>query len=315
MRYINALNFSPRRTLSALLLGLASTTTALPSTGMAAIGFSAFSSPDVTQSVNVFRSCPASRACELAFLSYSFGGYENAETFTKALLPYYTHGETLVMTIYLDDGANRDDNYGFCRFRGDLSAQRFWALVKGNDSTLKQQWRSQRVTPAANFINSMTAWANSQRIENRLKFVVIPVLEDGYHGTDIAGSAYVTLLAWTKDLLPATVGYRRNSTDVNAPRISGLPMEFHKDQAHVTDLSHMISYDTLTDDGDTAITDTQWIAAQKNALNHSISGLFWWQSFNGNRALAPWLRAPLRPFTTDPNTVSRAKVIIASRPD
>jgi hypothetical protein len=56
------------------------------------------------------------------------------------------------VTVYLDDGANRDDNKAHCWFRPDLSATQFWSLVRSGDRTLKSQWQSKLVTPMANFV-------------------------------------------------------------------------------------------------------------------------------------------------------------------
>jgi hypothetical protein len=125
----------------------------------------------------------------------------------------------------------------------------------------------------------MNTWVNSRGIGSWLRFVIVPVLEDGNRGADVAGSGYQTLLDWAKPLLPATVQCRRSTTGVGARRTTNLPMKFHK-----ADINGIVSGDVLTEDG-VSISDADWIAVQKNAPGYSISGLFRWESFNGNRAL------------------------------
>lgn len=300
----------------ACLAALLTAPAALSSTGMAAIGFAAFSTADVDQSVNVFKACLPTRACEMAFLTRSFGNFENAERFVKAVLPAYTSGQLLVITMYLDDGANRDGDSSRCWFRPDLSTSKFWSLVGSNNKTLQSDWQTKLAQPAADFVTGMNAWVQSKGYASRIRFVVVPVLEDGIASpkvVDAAGRDYQKILDWTRPKFPAYVQFRRNTVAFSAPRITGLPMEFHK-----ADINGMVAGDMLTADGvkknGAFIGDDDWIAVQRQAIPRSISALFWWQSFNGDRSKgAPWQRGILKPFTSSPGSVERAKRLITAR--
>src|SRR4051794_35915689 len=105
-------------------------------TGMAALGFGAFSTADVDQAAAIYSACPGS--CEIAVLAYSFGGFQNLDRFIRAVLPNYRNNQTLVVTVYLDDGANRDNDASWCWFRRGTNAVSFWNLVRSNDAALKR---------------------------------------------------------------------------------------------------------------------------------------------------------------------------------
>jgi hypothetical protein len=113
--------------------------------------------------------------------------------------------------VYLDDGANRDGTHSHCWFRGDLSASEFWFLVRSGDRTLKGQWQNQLVAPMARFVSSMTGWAASQGSSSRLRFVVVPILEHGNSGSNVAGAAYQKIFDWTKPVQPALATVCRES--------------------------------------------------------------------------------------------------------
>lgn len=282
-------------------------------TGMAAIGFSAFSPADVDQSASSFAACPASTSCEIAVLAYSFGGFENLDRFVRAVLPAYRNNQTLVVTVYLDDGANRDNNADWCWFRKGTSATSFWTAVRNNDLVFKRDWQNQVASPYGTFATRIRAWANMKGLGSRLSLVVVPVLEDGNNGANIApGWAYQRLIEWTTAVIPANIGIRRNSTASTADRIPGAAMEFHRDR-----VGSLIRGDVITADGvrngQGFTDDTEWIGFQRQVLSRSASALFWWPSFNGPRTGPPWTRGTLRPLTSNANNAGRVRRILSSR--
>jgi hypothetical protein len=305
------------RSLPLALLALAGSVFAQTKTGLQPVGFMAFSSNDVNKTVEIFRSCPSSQTCELAFLAYSFGtDFNNARTFIQNALPGMTANQKLAIGIYLDDGANRDQYPERCYFRRNVGTTSFWNSVRQNDSRLKDDWQRTVANPAAAFIREMQSWASGRGYGSRLSFVVIPVLEDGgpNGANPAAGDTYRRILSWTQSQMPSGVTYRRSSTARTPDRV--LALEFHDDALP----SSFQAGDLISQDGvnnGAGISDSAWQRVQANAISRNGSGLWWNVAFNHNRgasrSLAPWQRGTLKPFTNDPALVQRAKTIIATR--
>jgi hypothetical protein len=282
-------------------------------TGLQPVGFAAFSAADVNRTIDVFTSCPANQTCELAALAYSFGNFDNFRKFIEGTMPALKNKQKLVFTMYLDDGANRDNRPDWCRFRRGVDTKAFWAAVRSKDQTLKRDWEQEMAKPAGDFIRSMQAWAKQRSFSQRLSFTVVPVLEDGIpNANDLAGSAgYKTLLSWTKSKMPAGVKYRRSSTAKNPSRVV-TTLEWHDTRVPAAFRAN----DVITPDGKT-VSDGSWKEQQVYAITKKRgSGLWWIPQFNNNggeRTQRPWERGALTPFTADPSLVGRAKAMLQAR--
>jgi hypothetical protein len=257
------------------------------------------------------------QGCEVAFLAYSFSkSFGAADNLVKAVLPSYNNGQVLVVTVYLDDGANRDDNSAWCYFHPEWNATQFWGHVR--DASLHTDWVSNMSKPAGVWIRNIKAWANSKQYAGRLRVVVVPVLEDGGpNGANPApGWAYARLRDWTAEGIgDSQVTYRRNSTAAHPDRLPGVPMEFHT----ATLNSAMQGNDVITADGVNGFagpSESDWTKVETMAHARNISALWWVGAFNSNtstRSTPPWKRGPLTPFTRNPRMKADAIVLLGTK--
>jgi hypothetical protein len=312
MRKVTAISITRAST---LLLATAMLAAGQPQNrvGLEPVGFLAFAPNDVTQTSDIYKTCPANRGCEMAFLAYSFStSFNNATKFVQSVLPSYGSNQVLVITLYLDDGANRDGTHAWCYFHPEWRPSDFWSHVQ-NDS-LHTDWRDHMAKPAGDWIRSIKAWANSKGWGNRIRFIVVPVLEDGGPAAadHPAGWVYARLRDWTAEgINDGAVSYRRNSTTVNADRIPGVPMEFHRTSLNAS----IVSNDVITSDGDN-ISEPAWAGVQASAHARGVSALWWVAGFNSNtstRTTPPWQRGPLMPFTNNPSLVAQSKALMVAR--
>jgi hypothetical protein len=277
-------------------------------TGVQLIGLEAVDHNDINTVAQIFANCPANKACELHELAYSFvqgsvadvhdsvTSFKNAEALVKAVLPTLNKGQVFVLTVSLEDGPNRNSHYTWTSFSNNLTNQQFWGKVSSNDSAFKAKWQQVMVAPYAQFAQRIQAWASANKYSNRLRLIVVPVLED--HATST--KAYQTLANWTQQALPSGVSMRRNGSG----RLSGLTLELHTSGASFSlQADDAVSNDGVTVDG------ARWQAMQTQALKQNAAALLWRTEFNANspadrNSKAPYQRGTLKPFAQSSQVTS-----------
>ena len=292
-----------RRGISVALALATITAARAANTGLAAIGFSAFGSDDRAQLADVYRR--AGGNLELAALYFSFDRSEPMREIDRFVKDVVSTSRTLTIRIYLDSGPNRrSDDYGAAFRPGDSPAE-FWSLAGGSMSRSSvRKFYSDWLTfikPAVDWTTAISNWAAEQQLSAKLRFVIVPVLEDDARSNTRAykllatatRKGFETAMAATGVSTPVSMLYARNPNGNSGARVSGLLFEAHGDS-----LAKLRRGDTLSADGVTVSSDA-WGRIQLRAMRAGVHSLYWHSSFNGNgdqRDSRPDLRGELHPM-------------------
>ena len=248
---------------------------------------------NVAQVANAIANSQA-KDVEVSALPFEFAAstntaFTNLTKLVQKALPGIPH--SLEITLDLD---------WFPHTPGNKDQTAFWAAwdawsSKGNTQTAAQKKLTgaymDRVAQVNTWIRSMQQWATANKLQNKLKFTIVPMLED----TDTSPKAYDHVLQAIKEKLSgiSNVSYRRSC--LSGPgysnvvfRVSGASLELHGKWSDVSKL--LQSGDTWSNDGTAAGTSSytldQFLKDEQAARSRAVDVLFWDVGFNGANATA-----------------------------
>ena len=285
-------------------------------TGLQTIGLCAFSDAQIDITADIIANVLPGKDVGVGYLAYSFtqGANANARSvadFAKVsrliqrALPKLPAGSKMMVETHLDDGSNRNKNPSWTTFRPDLSVNAFWQKVAANDGTLKSNWKANVATPFRDWSNGILKWASDNRMADRLRLDVCPVLED----RSASNPTYQNLVGWTTEVgLNSNIVLVRNPIYTNLPgdgQVAGVSrIEWHLDGPDSANarIPNLKAGYILSNDGwvNPTANGAQWGAVQKGALERNASAYLWRSSFNGDRdGVAPYNRGVLSPWAAD----------------
>jgi hypothetical protein len=305
-----------------LLFGLCGHQAGARNVGVQAIGLEKFSSRDADILAGQMATVP--RPMELAVLPFEFRGKafagsrtigfddpvfantrrvathvleNNPSTFTLSIHLYFAHpGDK--RPIFRHGAFARTSSGGFENNSRD-------------DVAFRDEIRS-RALRTAEFLNGLRAWAAQRGLDDRLRLVTIPELEDG--ATPRQWLDARRFIQETYASRGAESSYRRSVDGGDRSRPPGFPYEKHGEPSTIT--KQIDSGDTYSNDGidiawrnlpvatSSSITLDDFCASAATAAAGGKTTLYWRSSFNGPRGTQPYARSTLRPFTnkqTGPN--------------
>lgn len=271
--------------------------------GLAAILFDAWDETSVSVAASMYNG--ASGDVQIAV--WGRGNYKNLTDFTKAALPNSSF-DSLKVTVYLvfephDFGDGKDPIY----------SSELWGQSPKPTNGVKI---TDRATAFNGFANDILAWLNTKKLASKIRFTVVPALEDRAP----ENVYYSRILADVKSRITAPgVSYRRNPLHnaVNAVRNAdnlrlnyAMPIELHTGAIPtVTNFNHY-KVDVWTNDGYDNTTISQFDGLTTSALRMGMSALYWDSSFNWgpgqSRGTALGKRKPT-PFVNNTGFVASVK--------
>lgn len=239
--------------------------------GVQAVGLANWNERSLTRLINEISS--RSQNFEISFLPFTFNPnrpFQNATRVFQSIMTQKRTG-TLTMTtcLWFDE----------------------WDGAVAYGQALGAPYRD-RLARYGNWVNNMKQWAQNQGVGGRVRFILVPVLEDKCSSQ----SAYENFLSRIKSNLTSVPTQYRRSPDPGRPhfRVSGASLEPHGTWSVAQ--GYVRSRDVYSNDGvrHPQLTVQEFRYAQSQALAKGASALLWREAYNwdtpNGRQVHPTLR-------------------------
>lgn len=281
------------------------------SRGCQFIGMSKSTGTDIDKLSNILGAASGNR--QVSFLPFEFNSvnpFGNATSLVQKSAPKVQG--TLTMTVY--------EKWFPHDATGDRDQKAFWdAWGASNPSTSQKSLRNSfidRISKTDRWISDMRRWATQNGFGSKVRFVVVPVLEDNC----TSRSAYRNMMDAIRRQQSAdgvSSDFRRSSLPgsryVFSPAL-GFPTEQHGRWADVR--NSLSNGDAWSNDG-TNYSDADFIRDQREANQKGVHTMYWTQLYNGNdpRTRDNWAQRTVVPFSGSSGATLRSSLdsILKSR--